>query len=59
MFSEPESWIGLRSERTIAGEFDAPVGPSMPRPALDGSLARSWRAVGSAIRRGLTTLLAR
>ena len=36
LFSEPESWIGLRSERTVAGEFDAPVAPRYGIPAAEG-----------------------
>jgi hypothetical protein len=61
MFSEPESWIGLRSERTVAGEFAAPVAPRTTprRPAPGGSPALSWREVRSVMRRTLAMLLGR
>ncbi len=61
MFSEPESWIGLRSERAVAGEFAAPVAPRATprRPAADGSPALSWREVRTVMQRTLTMLLGR
>jgi hypothetical protein len=61
MFSEPESWLGLRSERAVAGEMAAPVrlraAPS--RPAPEASPPMSWREVRSVIRRTLGMLLGR
>jgi hypothetical protein len=61
MFSEPESWIGLRSERAVAGEFAAPVAPrTTPRRAQpDGGPTLSWREVRSVMQRTLAMLLGR
>jgi hypothetical protein len=61
MFSEPESWIGLRSERVVAGEFDAPAAPRMtPRgPTPGGGPALSWREVQFVMRRTIGMLLGR
>jgi hypothetical protein len=59
LFSEPESWIGLRSERTVAGEFDAPVARDTAfRPPPVGDVAPlPLREVRAAMRRTLAMLL--
>ena len=57
-----ESWIGLRSERTVAGEFDAPVARRYGTPrqsCAGGGPALSWREVRSVMRRTLAMLLGR
>ena len=61
MFSEPESWLGLRSERAVAGEFDAPVAPraTPSRPKPDATYVLSLREVRSVMRRTLAMLLGR
>lgn len=52
LFSEPESWIGLRSERAVAGEFDSPRDASRIRRAPgDGTTETPLRWVGLARRR--------
>lgn len=61
MFSEPESWLGLRSERAVAGEFAGRVAlrgtPRQPQPETPPAI--SWRDVRSAVRRTLRMLLGR
>jgi hypothetical protein len=61
MFSEPESWVGLRSERLIAGEFDAPVArdTAVRRPKAEEAGLLSLREVRGVMRRTLTMLLGR
>ena len=61
MFSEPESWLGLRSERAVAGEFTAPLAPrAIPlRPELDAAPTLSLHEVRSVMRRTLAMLLGR
>ena len=60
LFSEPESWIGLRSERTVAGEFDAPMArdTAFREPKAEAGTP-SPREVRVAIRRTLAMLLGR
>jgi hypothetical protein len=61
MFSEPESWLGLRSERTVAGEFAAPLSPRAmpPRPKLDTAPTLSLQGGRSVMRRALAILIGR
>ncbi len=61
MITEPESWLGLRSERAIAGDFAAPVARRVTphRPRSSDAPPVSLRAVGSVIRRTLGMLLGR
>lgn len=61
LFSEPESWIGLRSERAIAGEFDASAARDGAfRPQLsDAAAPLPLREIRAAMRRTLATLLGR
>lgn len=61
LFSEPESWIGLRSERTVAGEFDAPVvrGTAIRPPLTDAPAPLRLREVRAAMQRKLAFLLGR
>jgi hypothetical protein len=60
LFSEPESWIGLRSERAVAVEFGRPAAPRPipPRPMGDAA-AFSWREVSAVMRRTMAMLLGR
>lgn len=61
MFSEPESWLGLRSERVVAVEFGRPAErrASPPRQAAGDTPDFSWAHVRSMLRRKLTVLLGR
>jgi hypothetical protein len=61
MITEPESWLGLRSERVVAGDFDAPVAARArrQRPNPDAAAPVSWREVRSGFRRTLWMLLGR
>ena len=60
MFSEPESWIGLRSERVVAGEFEAPArGTTFRQAKTDAAASLSLREVRAVMRRTLVVLLGR
>lgn len=61
MFSEPESWLGLRSEQLVAVEFGrpAPVRPAPPRLVAGDVRAFSWREVRTVMRRTLAMILGR
>jgi hypothetical protein len=61
MFSEPESWIGLRSERVVAGEFDASMArdTTVRQPKADVAASLSLREVRAVMRRTLAVLLGR
>lgn len=58
LFSEPESWVGLRSERAVAGEFESSRDtPRMPQVPASGVMASSpLRWVGD-VRRRLAIIL--
>ena len=52
LFSEPESWIGLRSERAVAGAFESlRETPRMPRLPTSGAKPSPLRWVGIVRRR--------
>ena len=61
MITEPESWLGLRSERSVAGDFAAPVARRItpPGPTLEDATPVTWREVRSVIRQTLGMLLGR
>ncbi len=61
LFSEPESWIGLRSERAVAGEFDAPAkrDTASREPKADAAAPLRLCDVRAAMRRTLALLLGR
>jgi hypothetical protein len=61
MFSEPESWIGLRSERAVAGEFDAPMArnTTFRQPKADAAASLSLREVRAVMQRTLAMILGR
>jgi hypothetical protein len=61
MFSEPESWIGLRSERAVAGEFDVPTArdTAFRQPKADRAASLTLHEVRAVMRRTLATLLGR
>jgi len=53
MFIEPESWLGLRSERVVSAEFAPAVPRSNPQPPDSDETPFSWRAIRMAVRRRL------
>lgn len=61
LFSEPESWLGLRSERVVAVEFGRPAAlrAMPPRPVAGDVPAFSWREVRSVMRRTVAMILGR
>lgn len=60
MFSEPESWLGLRSERVVAADFGGPTAlrSAPPRRTPDGA-PLSWPEVGKVVRRAIGMILGR
>lgn len=61
MFSEPESWLGLRSERMVAVEFGRPaeLRPAPPRQVAGYAPEFSWRQIHTVMRRTVAVLWGR
>jgi hypothetical protein len=62
LFSEPESWIGLRSERTVAGEFDLPASGGIRRlepSAADRTVPWSLRVLRARVERAMARIRGR
>ncbi len=59
---EPESWLGLRSERAVAGDFTATspaatAAPNRREPTVAGHL--SWPAIRAVFHRTIGMILGR